>query len=257
MGVSIAVFNQKGGVGKTTMAVNLSACLAAQGKKVCVLDIDPQGNATSGFGIDKTQLTTTVYDALVNEVDIEKVIISSGYENLDVIPASVDLAGAEIELTAQKHRERVLRKALDTIKEKYDYIFVDCPPSLGLLTINSLAAVDRILIPIQCEYYALEGVSHLMNTYQMVKNNLNPGLTIQGVVLMMFDGRTNLSIQVVEQVKRVFRGKVYRTIVPRNIRLAEAPSHGEPIIYYDARSKGAEAYRELAEEFIELEEGDW
>ncbi|MEN1760082.1 MULTISPECIES: ParA family protein [Anoxynatronum] len=257
MGVSIAVFNQKGGVGKTTMAVNLSACLAAQGKKVCVLDIDPQGNATSGFGIDKSQLTTTIYDALVNEIDIEKVIIPSGYENLDVIPASVDLAGAEIELTAQKQRERVLRKALETIKEKYDYIFVDCPPSLGLLTINSLAAVDRILIPIQCEYYALEGVSHLMNTYQMVKNNLNPALTIQGVVLMMFDGRTNLSIQVVEQVKRVFRGKVYRTIVPRNIRLAEAPSHGEPIIYYDARSKGAEAYRELAEEFIELEEGDW
>lgn len=257
MGVSIAVFNQKGGVGKTTMAVNLSACLAARGKKVCVLDIDPQGNATSGFGVDKSALEATIYDVLVNETDIHNVIISTGYDNLDLIPASVDLAGAEIELTAQKHRERVLKGALQTIKNEYDFIFLDCPPSLGLLTINSLAAVDRILIPIQCEYYALEGVSQLMNTYQMVKNNLNPELTIQGVVLMMFDGRTNLSIQVVEQVKRVFGGKVYRTIVPRNIRLAEAPSHGEPIIYYDHRSKGAEAYVELADEFIELEEGDW
>ena len=257
MGISIAVFNQKGGVGKTTMVVNLSACLAARGKKICVLDIDPQGNATSGFGIDKKTLEATIYDVLVNEADIRSVIIPSGYENLDLIPASVDLAGAEIELTAHKHRERVLRSALQTIKDDYDYIFVDCPPSLGLLTINSLAAVDRILIPIQCEYYALEGVSLLMNTYQMVKDNLNPGLTIQGVVLMMFDGRTNLSIQVVEQVKRVFKGKVYVTIVPRNIRLAEAPSHGKPIIYYDARSKGAEAYLELADEFIDLEEGDW
>ena len=257
MGVSIAVFNQKGGVGKTTMAVNLSACLAAQGKKVCVLDIDPQGNATSGFGVDKNALETTIYDVLVNETDIRQAIQSTAYERLDLIPASVDLAGAEIELTAHKQRERVLRRSLETIKEAYDYIFVDCPPSLGLLTINSLAAVDRIIIPIQCEYYALEGVSQLMNTYQMVKNNLNPHLSIQGVVLMMFDGRTNLSIQVVEQVKRVFRGKVYRTIVPRNIRLAEAPSHGEPIIYYDPRSKGAEAYMELAEEFIDLEEEVW
>jgi chromosome partitioning protein len=257
VGISIAVFNQKGGVGKTTMVVNLSACLAARGKKICVLDIDPQGNATSGFGIDKNSLEATIYDVLVNESDIRNVIIPSGYENLDLIPASVDLAGAEIELTVQKHRERVLRGALQIIKDDYDYIFLDCPPSLGLLTINSLAAVDRILIPIQCEYYALEGVSLLMNTYQMVKDNLNPGLTIQGVVLMMFDGRTNLSIQVVEQVKRVFKGKVYVTIVPRNIRLAEAPSHGQPIIYYDARSKGAEAYLELADEFIDLEEGDW
>lgn len=257
MGISIAVFNQKGGVGKTTMAVNLSACLAAKGKKVCVLDIDPQGNATSGFGVEKSTLEATIYDVLVNEADIRSVIIPSGYESLDLIPASVDLAGAEIELTAQKHRERILREALQTIKNDYDFIFLDCPPSLGLLTINSLAAVDRILIPIQCEYYALEGVSQLMNTYQKVKENLNPALTIQGVVLMMFDGRTNLSIQVVEQVKRVFRGKVYRTIVPRNIRLAEAPSHGEPILYYDRRSKGAEAYIELAEEFIQLEEEDW
>ena len=257
MGVSIAVFNQKGGVGKTTMAVNLSACLAARGKKVCVLDIDPQGNATSGFGVDKSTLEATIYDVLVNEADIQSVIIPSVYENLDLIPSSMDLAGAEIELSAHKHRERVLRQSLQSIKPNYDYIFVDCPPSLGLLTINSLAAVDRILIPIQCEYYALEGVSQLMKTYQMVKNNLNPDLSIQGVVMMMFDGRTNLSIQVVEQVKKVFRGKVYATIVPRNIRLAEAPSHGEPIIYYDNRSKGAEAYTELADEFIEWEEGDW
>ncbi len=257
MGVSIAVFNQKGGVGKTTMAVNLSACLAAKGKKVCVVDIDPQGNATSGFGVDKTSLEGTIYDVLVNERDIKSVIIPTGYDGLDLIPASVDLAGAEIELTEQKHREKVLREALNAITEEYDFIFLDCPPSLGLLTINSLAAVDRILIPIQCEYYALEGVSHLMNTYLMVKENLNPGLTIQGVVLMMFDGRANLSIQVVDQVKRVFGGKVYNTVVPRNIRLAEAPSHGEPILYYDRRSKGAEAYIELADEFIQLEKEDW
>lgn len=256
MGISIAVFNQKGGVGKTTMAVNLSACLAAAGKKVCVLDIDPQGNATSGMGIDKKTLTATVYDVLVNELPIREAVMHTAYDNLHMIPASVDLAGAEIELTAQKQRERVLRQALEEIRQEYDYILVDCPPSLGLLTINSLAAVDRILIPIQCEYYALEGVSQLMNTYEMVKEHLNPDLSIQGVVLMMFDGRTNLSIQVVEQVKKVFRGKVYRTIIPRNIRLAEAPSHGEPIIYYDSRSKGAEAYMELAEEFIEMEEGD-
>ncbi len=257
MGSSIAIFNQKGGVGKTTTNVNLSAALASKGKKICVVDIDPQGNTTSGFGIDKKSLEHTIYDVLINEMNIRDVIIPTEYENLDLLPSSTQLAGAEVELTGIKRRESVLRNALQTIKEDYDYIFVDCPPSLGLLTINSLAAVDRILIPIQCEYYALEGVSQLMDTYQMVKKNLNPNLTIQGVVLMMFDGRTNLSIQVVEQVKKVFRGKVYVTVIPRNIRLAEAPSHGQPVMYYDPRSKGAEAFMELAEEFIDLEEGDF
>ncbi len=257
MGSSIAIFNQKGGVGKTTTNVNLSAALASKGKKICVVDIDPQGNTTSGFGIDKKSLEHTIYDVLINEMNIRDVIIPTEYENLDLLPSSTQLAGAEVELTGIKRRESVLRNALQTIKEDYDYIFVDCPPSLGLLTINSLAAVDRILIPIQCEYYALEGVSQLMDTYQMVKKNLNPSLTIQGVVLMMFDGRTNLSIQVVEQVKKVFRGKVYVTVIPRNIRLAEAPSHGQPVMYYDPRSKGAEAFMELAEEFIDLEEGDF
>ncbi len=257
MGSSIAIFNQKGGVGKTTTNVNLSAALASKGKKICVVDIDPQGNTTSGFGIDKKSLEHTIYDVLINEMSIRDVIIPTEYENLDLLPSSTQLAGAEVELTGIKRRESVLRNALQTIKEDYDYIFVDCPPSLGLLTINSLAAVDRILIPIQCEYYALEGVSQLMDTYQMVKKNLNPSLTIQGVVLMMFDGRTNLSIQVVEQVKKVFRGKVYVTVIPRNIRLAEAPSHGQPVMYYDPRSKGAEAFMELAEEFIDLEEGDF
>lgn len=257
MGSSIAIFNQKGGVGKTTTNVNLSAALASKGKKICVVDIDPQGNSTSGFGIDKKSLEYTVYDVLINEMNIREVIIPTEYENLDLLPSSTQLAGAEVELTGMKRREVVLRNALQTIKDDYDYIFVDCPPSLGLLTINSLAAVDRILIPIQCEYYALEGVSQLMDTFQMVKKNLNPNLTIQGVVLMMFDGRTNLSIQVVEQVKKVFRGKVYVSLIPRNIRLAEAPSHGKPVMYYDPRSKGAEAYMELAEEFIDLEEGDF
>ncbi|SDZ13514.1 ParA family protein [Tindallia californiensis] len=257
MGISIAIFNQKGGVGKTTTNVNLSATLASKGKKICVVDIDPQGNSTSGFGVDKKSLEYTVYDVLINEMDIREVIIPTEYENLDLLPSSTQLAGAEVELTGMKRREVVLRNALQTIQDDYDYIFVDCPPSLGLLTINSLAAVDRILIPIQCEYYALEGVSQLMNTYQMVKKNLNPNLSIQGVVLMMFDGRTNLSIQVVEEVKKVFRGKVYVTMIPRNIRLAEAPSHGQPVIYYDPRSRGAEAFMELAEEFIDLEEGEW
>ncbi|SFI22059.1 chromosome partitioning protein [Tindallia magadiensis] len=257
MGISIAIFNQKGGVGKTTTNVNLSAALASKGKKICVVDIDPQGNSTSGFGVDKKSLEYTVYDVLINEMDIREVIIPTEYENLDLLPSSTQLAGAEVELTGMKRREVVLRNALQIIRDDYDYIFVDCPPSLGLLTINSLAAVDRILIPIQCEYYALEGVSQLMNTYQMVKKNLNPNLSIQGVVLMMFDGRTNLSIQVVEEVKKVFRGKVYVTMIPRNIRLAEAPSHGQPVIYYDPRSRGTEAFMELAEEFIDLEEGEW
>lgn len=251
---AIAIFNQKGGVGKTTTNVNLSACIAERGKRICVIDIDPQGNTTSGFGIDKSKLEYTVYDVVVNEVSIKAVIQNTQYENLDIVPSSVQLAGAEIELATVNNREIQLRKAIDEIRDFYDFIFVDCPPSLGLLTINSLAAVDSVLIPIQCEYYALEGVSQLMNTIQLVRKSLNPGLEIQGVVLSMFDGRTNLSIQVVDEVKNYFKGKVYTTIIPRNVRLAEAPSFGQPIIYYDEKSKGAEAYFELADEFLEFEE---
>ncbi|MCT4565174.1 MAG: AAA family ATPase [Maledivibacter sp.] len=254
MGKVIALFNQKGGVGKTTTNVNLSACIALKGKKVLIIDIDPQGNTTSGFGIDKDGTECNIYDALMGDEDIKKCIISTDYKNIDIIPSNVQLAGAEIELTNLSGREYKFKDMIEEIRDGYDYIFVDCPPSLGLLTINSLTGVDSVIIPIQCEYYALEGVSQLMNTIQLVRQNLNPSLEIQGVVLSMFDGRTNLSIQVVDEVKKYFRGKVYRTIIPRNVRLAEAPSHGMPVIEYDPKSKGAEAYSELADEFLELEE---
>ncbi|WP_432406047.1 ParA family protein [Wukongibacter sp. M2B1] len=254
MGKAIALFNQKGGVGKTTTNVNLSACIAMKGKKILIIDIDPQGNTTSGFGIDKNSTEYDIYDALLGDEEVRNCITKTKYENIDIIPSNVQLAGAEIELTGMKEREFRFTRIIDEIREDYDYIFVDCPPSLGLLTINSLTGVDSVIIPIQCEYYALEGVSQLMNTIQLIKRNLNPSLEIQGVVLSMFDGRTNLSIQVVDEVKRFFKGKVYSTIIPRNVRLAEAPSHGMPVIEYDPKSKGAEAYSELAEEFLELEE---
>ncbi|HOA43019.1 MAG TPA: AAA family ATPase [Bacillota bacterium] len=254
MGKAIAIFNQKGGVGKTTTNINLAACLAMKGKKVLILDIDPQGNTTSGMGILKKGLKRTAYEVLIDDnVEPEEAILSTGLKNLDIIPASVQLAGAEIELVQLEGRERRLKKAIDKIKDKYDYIFIDCPPSLGLLTINSLTAVDSVLIPIQCEFYALEGVSQLMSTIELVKKNLNKKLEIQGVILSMFDGRTNLSIQVVEEVKKYFRDKVYTTVIPRNVRLAEAPSYGLPITEYDPRSKGALAYMEFAEEFLEQE----
>lgn len=252
MSKSIAVFNQKGGVGKTTTVINLSACLASRGKKVLMLDIDPQGNTTSGVGIDKTTLEKTIYDVLINNDSPMDCIVDTNRENLFIMPSSVQLAGAEIELTEMNKRELKLRECLDAIKSKFDYIFIDCPPSLGLLSINALSAVDSVLIPIQCEYYALEGVSQLMNTIKLVKKGLNPDLDIEGVVLSMFDGRTNLSIQVVDEVKKYFRGKVYTTMIPRNVRLAEAPSFGMSIIEYDVKSKGAEAYMELADEFIDL-----
>lgn len=254
MGKVIALFNQKGGVGKTTTNVNLSACIAIKGRKMLIIDIDPQGNTTSGFGIDKNSTQFNIYDALLGDEDIRNCIVKTKYENIDIVPSNVQLAGAEIELTELSEREYRFKKMIQGIKDGYDYVFVDCPPSLGLLTINSLTGVDSVIIPIQCEYYALEGVSQLMNTIQLIKRSLNPKLEIQGVVLSMFDGRTNLSIQVVDEVKRYFKGKVYRTIIPRNVRLAEAPSHGMPIIEYDPKSKGAEAYDELAEEFLELEE---
>lgn len=255
LGKAIAIFNQKGGVGKTTTNINLAACLALKGKKVLVLDIDPQGNTTSGLGIAKKGLEDTVYNVLVDaDYDIREAVIHTDVENLDIIPASVDLAGAEVELVQIEGREKVLKNSLDKIKDGYDYMFIDCPPSLGLLTINSLAAVDSVLIPIQCEFYALEGVSQLVSTIDLVKKSLNPSLEVQGVILSMFDGRTNLSAQVVQEVKRYFGGKVYSTVIPRNVRLAEAPSYGLPITEYDPKSKGAEAYMEFAEEFLELEE---
>lgn len=254
MGKAIAIFNQKGGVGKTTTNINLAACLALKKKKVLILDIDPQGNTTSGIGIVKKGLKRTTYEILIDDnIEPETAILDTCVKNLSIIPASVKLAGAEIELVQLEGREKRLKKAIEKIKSKYDYIFIDCPPSLGLLTINSLTAVDSVLIPIQCEFYALEGVSQLMSTVDLVKKNLNPGLEIQGVILSMFDGRTNLSIQVVEEVKKHFKEKVYTTIIPRNIRLAEAPSHGLPITAYDPKSKGAEAYLEFADEFLELE----
>lgn len=250
----LAICNQKGGVGKTTTNINLAACLALKGKKVVILDIDPQGNTTSGVGIAKKGLEKTTYEILVDDqMNPEEAIINTSVKNLYIIPASVQLAGAEIELVKLEGREKRLKKAIDAIKDKYDYIFIDCPPSLGLLTINSLTAVDSVLIPIQCEFYALEGVSQLMSTIELVKKSLNPELKIQGVILSMFDGRTNLSIQVVEEVKKYFREKVYTTVIPRNVRLAEAPSYGMPITEYDPRSTGAQAYMDFAEEFLELE----
>ena len=254
MGKSIAVFNQKGGVGKTTTNVNLSASIGKLGKKVLVLDMDPQGNTTSGYGIDKDNIENTIYEVIIENLDIRDAIIKTEFENIDIIPSASELSGAEIELANEKDREFKLRNSLYKIKDQYDYIFIDCPPSLGMLTINCLTAVNSVLIPIQCESYALEGVSQLMSTYQLVKKRLNPDIEIQGVVLSMFDGRANLSIQVVEEVKKYFKGSVYTTLIPRNVRLAEAPSYGKPVIYYDTRCKGTEAYKELAEEFIELEE---
>ncbi len=254
MGKAIAIFNQKGGVGKTTTAVNFAAGLADMGKRVLLVDNDPQGNLSSGVGINKTELEKTIYQVLINEIDIQDAIIPTRFDNLDIVPGSIELAGAEIELIDFENREYLLKSQLQKIKEQYDYILVDCPPSLGLLTINALVAVDSVIIPIQCEYYALEGVSQLVNTFNLVKKSINPNLYIQGVLLSMFDGRTNLSIQVVEEVKKHFKGLVYATIIPRNIRLAEAPSFGLPVIHYDRKSKGAEAYLELAEEFMSLEE---
>lgn len=255
MGRAIAIFNQKGGVGKTTTNINLGASLALKNKKVLMLDIDPQGNTTSGIGISKKDLPYTTYDLLIEEnFDTKKAILHTSIENLDIIPASVDLAGAEIEMVSIDGREARLKKAIEKVIDDYDYIFIDCPPSLGLLTINSLTAVGSVLIPIQCEFYALEGVSQLVSTIELVKKNLNPRLDIEGVILSMFDGRTNLSVQVVQEVKKYFGSKVYSTVIPRNIRLAEAPSFGMAITEYDPKSKGAEAYRDFADEFLEWED---
>ena len=251
MGKVIAIFNQKGGVGKTTTNINLAACLALRGKKVLVLDIDPQGNTTSGLGVAKKGLKDTVYNVLVDvDYDIRDAVIHTGVENLDLIPASVDLAGAEVELVQIEGREEALKKGLYKIKDGYDYIFIDCPPSLGLLTINSLAAVDSVLIPIQCEFYALEGVTKLLDSMKRVKTRLNPSLEISGVLLTMYDNRTTLSKQVVDEVKSYFGRTVFNTLIPRTVKLSEAPSYGMPITEYDPRGKGAISYIELAKEVI-------
>ncbi len=247
----IAIANQKGGVGKTTTAINLSSCLAVKGKKVLILDIDPQGNTTSGLGIEKTKIEKSIYDVLINGEDIKNAIYNTVVENLEICPSNIELAGAEVELVPVIARENRLKNALAHIRNDYEYVIIDCPPSLGLLTVNALTAANTILVPIQCEYYALEGLSQLMNTVKIIKKHLNPELEVEGVVLTMFDARTNLSIQVVEEVKKYFSNKVYRTIIPRNVRLSEAPSYGLPIILYDPKSRGAECYMELAQEVID------
>ena len=254
MSKTIAIANQKGGVGKTTTAVNLSSCLAYKGKKVLLIDVDPQGNSTSGLGIDKKSINKSIYDVIINDEPIENTLINTPVENLKLCPSNIQLAGAEVELVSVISRENRMKMALEDIKSKFDFIIIDCPPSLGLLTINSLTASNTILVPIQCEYYALEGLSQLMNTVKLVQRHLNPALDVEGVVLTMFDARTNLSIQVVDEVKKHFRNKVYRTVIPRNVRLSEAPSFGLPIILYDPKSKGSECYLELAEEVIDLSE---
>lgn len=246
----ISIFNQKGGVGKTTTNVNLCAALALKGKKVLSIDIDPQGNSTSGLGFDKNRLEHTIYNVLIEDYDINKVILKTELENLDLIPANIQLAGAEIELTNARYREKTLREKINLIEKEYDFIIIDCPPSLGLLSLNALTASHTVLIPIQCEYYSLEGVGQLIDTVKLVRKNLNPKLEIEGVILNMFDGRTNLSIQVVEEVKKYFKDKVYRTVIPRSVRLAEAPSFGQPIMLYDDKSKGSLAYIKVSEELI-------
>lgn len=253
----IAIANQKGGVGKSTTAINLSACLAEAGQNVLTIDIDPQGNTTSGLGQDKNSIEHTVYELLLEETQVKECILSNIYENLSLIPANVDLAGAEIELIGLEGKEYILKQAIGEIRDQYDYILIDCPPSLNLLTINAMTTADTILVPIQCEYYALEGLSQLMHTIDLVHDRLNPNLEIEGVVFTMYDARTNLSLQVVENVKDNLQQMIYKTIIPRNVRLAEAPSHGLPINYYDSRSAGAESYRMLAEEVMHWGDEEW
>lgn len=248
MAKTVAIVNQKGGVGKTTTCVNLAAALHGLGKRVLVCDFDPQGNATSGFGVDKTTLNPSIYEVLINGAPIEKAIVSTNW--CDIIGSNKALAGATVELIAMPDRENLLKNALAQVADRYDYIFIDCPPSLELLTLNALCAAQSILVPVQCEYYALEGLSDLLTTVRIVKRSLNPGLSLMGVILTMYDGRTNLSMQVAEEVKRHFPGKVYASVIPRNVRLSEAPSHGKPVMAYDPWSRGTDAYKALAEEII-------
>ncbi|MEG1008318.1 MAG: AAA family ATPase [Clostridia bacterium] len=250
----ISIANQKGGVGKTTTAVNISACIAEKGKKVLLIDIDPQGNATSGLGVEAHQ-DKSIYNVLVDDIKIDETIQSTMISKLDVCPANINLAGAEIELVSMVSRETRLKCAIDSIKSEYDYVFIDCPPSLGLITLNAFTASDSVLVPIQCEYYALEGLGQLINTIKLVQKHLNQNLQVEGVVLTMFDARTNLSSEVAIEVEKYFGNKVFQTIIPRNIRLSEAPSHGLPITLYDKDSKGAETYKKLAKELVFLNEG--
>lgn len=250
MGRVIAIANQKGGVGKTTTSINLSACIAETGKKVLTVDIDPQGNTTSGLGVEKNTNRNTIYQVVIGECSIEDAILKNVYDNLDLVTSDVNLAGAEIDLIGIEDREYILKKQIEKIKENYDFVIIDCPPSLTMLTVNAMTAADTVLVPIQCEYYALEGLSQLIHSIKLVKKKLNPGLEIEGVVFTMYDARTNLSLQVVENVKENLKQSVYKTVIPRNVRLAEAPSHGLPINVYDSKSAGAESYRMLAEEVI-------
>jgi len=251
MGRIIAVANQKGGVGKTTTTINLSACLAEKGKNVLTIDIDPQGNTSSGLGVKKNELSFTVYDLIIGNCSIEECLVKNVYENLSLLPSNVNLAGAEIELIGVEEREFILKKEIEKVRDQYDFIIIDCPPSLNTLTVNAMTTADTVLVPIQCEYYALEGLSQLIHTINLVRQRLNPLLEIEGVVFTMYDARTNLSLQVVENVKQNLEQKIYKTIIPRNVRLAEAPSHGLPINIYDPKSAGAEGYRDLADEVIE------
>ena len=250
MGKIIAIVNQKGGVGKTTTAVNLAAGVGLAGKRVLLVDADPQGNSTSGFGINKKQTKITSYELLIGTGKFENAVVKTEFKNVDIVPSSMDLAAAEVDLIEIEHREAQLKMALATAREKYDYIFIDCPPSLGLITINALNASDTVLVPIQCEYFALEGLSQLMASVRQVKRLYNPTLEIEGIVLTMYDGRLNLTGQVVAEIKKYFANKLYKTVIPRAVRLSEAPSYGMPIQYYDKRSKGSEAYTDLAKEFL-------
>lgn len=257
MGRAIAIANQKGGVGKSTTAINLAACLAEAGKKVLAIDMDPQGNTTSGLGVEKDEVKNTVYELLLGESELEECMIELEVENLSLIPSNVNLAGAEIELIGVDEKEFILRKNIDKIRSQYDFIIIDCPPSLNMLTINAMTTADTVLVPIQCEYYALEGLTQLMHTIELVQERLNPELEMEGVVFTMYDARTNLSLQVVENVKNNLNQNIYKTIIPRNVRLAEAPSYGMPITLYDSRSAGAESYRLLAEEVIHRGDEEW
>ena len=250
MGRIIAIANQKGGVGKTTTAINLSACLAEKGQKVLAIDMDPQGNMTSGLGVDKDEAKKTIYDMIIGQAGIEEVIQKDVMENLDILPTNIDLSAAEIELIGVENKEFIVQKEVHKIRDRYDFVVIDCPPSLSMLTINAMTTADSVLVPIQCEYYALEGLSQLIHTVELVKERLNPVLEIEGVVFTMYDARTNLSLQVVENVKDNLEQNIYKTIIPRNIRLAEAPSYGMPINKYDPKSAGAESYMRLADEVI-------